>query len=63
VRGNTVQSIPPPDALSFFDVLVTDDECATGTCYHSYYNTQAVIWSDPTMGTIVLRGNMEAEYR
>ena len=39
----------------------TDDECASGTCIHAYFNTQPVVLDDSLAAK--LRGNMQAEYR
>jgi hypothetical protein len=66
VHGNTLSMNQP--TLSFFDVALVDDECnvpqpAPTSCYHFYFNTQAVAQEGGLEGPILLRGNMQAEFR
>jgi hypothetical protein len=54
--------------LAFFDVVLVDDECnvpqpAPTNCYHFYFNTQAIAEEGGLEGQVLLRGNMQAEFR
>lgn len=44
-------------------VSLPDDECAGGTCSHTYYNLQGVVVENSSGSTELLRGNMQGEYR
>lgn len=48
-------------ALTFRRIQLIDDECPLGACSHIFFDLQGVVYVDP--GNVLLRSNLQAEYR
>jgi len=56
-------NVPVQPALSFLSFSVSDNECPTGPCSHTYFNLQGLVVDGATSTAALLRSNMIGEYR